>query len=81
MRLDQRSHILQHYLKYHRNLPNEKLQIGKRIRATFKSAIERQISETVAIAREEGTKTELMNLKAEYNRCKQKRRTAMILKS
>ena len=47
-----------------------------RIKASFKSAIERQISEAVAIAREESKPTELMNSKAEYNRCKLPRLTA-----
>ena len=76
MRLDKRSHILKHYLKYHKNIPKEKLVVGMRIRASFKSAIERQISEAVAIAREEDSVTELMNSKAEYNRCKLPRLTA-----
>ena len=67
---------LKHYLKYHKNLPKEKLEIGIRIKASFKSAIERQISEAVAIAREESKPTELMNSKAEYNRCKLPRLTA-----
>ena len=52
---------LKHYLKYHKNLPKEKLEIGMRIKASFKSAIERQISEAVAIAREESKPTELVN--------------------
>ena len=47
-----------------------------RIKASFKSAIERQISEAVAIAREESKPTELMNSKAEYNRCKLRRLAA-----
>ena len=37
---------------------------------SFKSAIERQITEAVAISIEEGKGTTLMNSKAEYNRCK-----------
>ena len=46
-----------------------------RVRVSFKSVIERQISEKVAIAIEEGTKTELMNSKTEYNQCKLPRLT------
>ena len=70
MRLDERSHILKHYLKFHKNIKMEDLEVGMRVRSTFKSAIERQISEAVAISREESTGTRLMNSKAEYNRCK-----------
>ena len=70
IRLDERSHILKHYLRYHRNTDKEELEIGMKVKATFKSAIERQVSEAVAIAREEGSGTSLMNSKAEYNRCK-----------
>ena len=45
----------------------EEMEVGMKVRSTFKSAIERQISEAVAISRAE---TILMNSKAEYNRCK-----------
>ena len=48
----------------------EEMEYGMRIRASFKSAIERQISEAVAIDLEEKSGTKLMNSKAEYNRCK-----------
>ena len=41
-----------------------------KVKSTFRSAIERQVSEAVAIAREESSGTNLMNSKAEYNRCK-----------
>ena len=69
-RMDEGSHILKHYLKYHREMKMEEIKIGMKIRSTFRSAIERQISEAVAIYREEESGTELMNSKAEYNRCK-----------
>ena len=52
-RMEEGSHILKHYLKYHRDLNMEEIKIGMRIRSTFRSAIERQISEAVAIYREE----------------------------
>ena len=46
------------------------MEVGMKVLSTFKSAIERQISEAVAISREEKNGTLLMNSKAEYNRCK-----------
>ena len=46
------------------------MEVGMKVRSTFKSAIERQISEAVAICKEEREGTNLMNSKAEYNRCK-----------
>ena len=72
-RMDEGSHILKHYLKYHRDLNMEDIKIGMRIRSSFRSAIERQISEAVVIFREEELGTELMNSRAEYNRCKLQR--------
>ena len=46
------------------------MEVGMKVRSTFKSAIERQISEAVAISRAENEGVTLMNYKAEYNRCK-----------
>ena len=69
-RMKEGSHILKHYLKYHKDLNMADIKIGMRIRSTFRSAIQRQISEAVAIYREEKQGTELLNSKAEYNRCK-----------
>ena len=68
--LDARSHLLKHYLKYHKNIGIENMEVGMRVKSTFKSAIERQISEAVAICRDERDGINLMNSKAEYNRCK-----------
>ena len=68
--MDEGSHLLKHYLKYHKNIKMEQMEVGMRIKSTFKSAIERQISEAVAICRAEQEGVNLMNSKAEYNRCK-----------
>ena len=68
--MDERSHLLKHYLQFHRGIEIEDMEIGMKVRSTFKSAIERQISEAVAICKEEREGTSLMNSKAEYNRCK-----------
>ena len=64
------SHLLKHYLQCHKDMDIEEMEVGMRVRSTFKSAIERQISEAVAISRAESEGTILMNSKAEYNRCK-----------
>ena len=68
--LNETSHLLKHYLQCHKYIKIEDLEVGMRVRGTFKSAIERQISEAVAISLEERKGTNLMNSKAEYNRCK-----------
>ena len=68
--LEEGRHLLKHYLQYHRNIRMEEIEFGMKVRASFKSAIERQISEAVAISLEEKSGTQLMNSKAEYNRCK-----------
>ena len=68
--MEERSHLLKHYLKCHKNIGIEDMEVGMKIRSSFRSAIERQISEAVAICREESQGTNLMNSKAEYNRCK-----------
>ena len=64
------SHLLKHYLQWHKDMDIEEMEVGMKVRSTFKSAIERQISEAVAISRAESEGTILMNSKAEYNRCK-----------
>ena len=51
--LEEKSHLLKHYLQYHKNIKVEEMEVGMRINAAFKSAIERQILEAVAICRKE----------------------------
>ena len=68
--MEERSHLMKHYLKYHKNIGLEDMEVGMRIRSTFKSAMERQVAEAVAICRDESQGISLMNSKAEYNRCK-----------
>jgi len=48
----------------------EDLEFGMRIRNSFKTALDRQVGEAVAISREQRAGTELLNSKAEFNRCK-----------
>lgn len=66
----EQSHLLKHYLQCHKDIDLEEMEVGMKVRSTFISAIERQISEAVAISRAESEGTTLMNSKAEYNRCK-----------
>ena len=51
--LEEKSHLLKHYLQYHKNIKVEEMEVGMRINAAFKSAIERQILKAVAICRKE----------------------------
>ena len=77
--MEERSHLLKHYLQHHKDIKPEEMEIGMKVKSKFKSAIERQISEAVAISREERDGTILMNSKAEYNRCKLPRLNTMSL--
>ena len=63
--MEEGSHLLKHYLQYHRNIQMEEMEFGMKVRAPLKSAIECQISEAVAISTEEKSGTQLMNSKAE----------------
>jgi len=45
------------------------MQVGMKIRSSFKSVIERQISEAFTISRAENKEVKLINPKAEYNCC------------
>ena len=66
---DENSHILKHYLMYHRDMKRSDMRFGMRLRQCFRTPIERQIGEAVAIDRESRFGTVLMNSKSEYNRC------------
>ena len=68
--MQEKSHLLKHYLTCHKGISIDEMEVGMRIKSSFKSAIERQISEAVAISRAETDGIMLMNSKAEYNRCK-----------
>ena len=69
-RLEDRSHMLRHYIMKHTDIKLDDLEFGMRIRNSFKTALDRQVGEAVAISREKRAGTDLLNSKAEYNRCK-----------
>ena len=48
----------------------DELEIGMKVRSSFKTALERQVGEAIAISREKQAGTTLLNSKAEFNRCK-----------
>ena len=56
------------------------MEYGVRVRSRFKTAIERQVGEAVAIHREKEKGTVLLNSKSEYNRCKIQRLETRIEK-
>ena len=74
------SHLLKHYLACHRNLKMSDVKFGMKVRNCFKSAIERQIGEAVAIDVEKRKGVQLMNSKSEYNRCHIPRITTKSMK-
>ena len=67
--LNEKSHILKHYVIAHSDLPREKLRFGIRIRHQYKKAFERQIGEAISIEQEMKKGTILLNSKSEFNRC------------
>ena len=69
-RLEERSHLLRHYVLKHQDIRLDELEFGMRVRSSFKTAIERQVGEAIAISREKRAGTNLLNSKAEFNRCK-----------
>ena len=66
---DEGSHLLKHYLACHRDIKMSDMKIGMRVRNVFRTALERQIGEAVAIDMEQRKRMELLNSKSEYNRC------------
>ena len=63
--MEERSHHLKHYLQHHKNICIEEMEVGmKVVFFSFKSAIERQISEAVAISREDKNRALFMNSKS-----------------
>ena len=66
---DETSHLLKHYLLLHKDIKMSEMKYGMRIRNTYRSALERQVGEAVAIDVEQRRGQKLMNSKSEYNRC------------
>ena len=48
----------------------EEMEFGMKVKDSFKTAIERQVSEAVSIAKETKEETTLLNSRSEFNRCK-----------
>ena len=68
-RMDERSHLLKHYVVKHRDIELKDFKFGMKIRSVFRTSIKRQVGEAVLIHLEKDKGTLLMNSKSEYNRC------------
>ena len=66
---EETSHMLKHYLIYHKNMKRNEMRFGMRLRSSFRSPLDRQVGEAIAIDRESRKGTVIMNSKSEYNRC------------
>ena len=66
---EETSHLLKHYLLYHKDIKKNDMRFGMRLRRSYRTPIERQIGEAVAIDVEKRGGTNLMNSRSEYNRC------------
>jgi len=73
---NEKSHILKHCLLQHSEIDPDKVIFGMRIRQQYKTALERQVGEAVAILEEKEKGVELLNSKSEFNRCSLPRITA-----
>ena len=69
MNFDEGSHMLKHYLKYHKEMKMTDVKFGMKVRNIFRTALERQVGEAVAIHFEKEKGMIMMNSKSEYNRC------------
>ena len=66
---EETSHLLKHYIIFHKDVKKSEMKFGMRLRNCYRSPIERQVGEAIAIDREKRKGTVLMNSKSEYNRC------------
>ena len=76
-KLEEDSHLLKHVAQYHQGVPMKDIKFGMKIRKYARSALERQVLESVLI-QEERRSHLLMNSKSEYNRCSLPRLTTKI---
>ena len=76
-KLDEDSHMLKHIANYHENEEIEDIRFGMRVVKYTRSALERQVLESVRI-QEEREKNYIMNSRSEYNRCTIPRLTAKM---
>ena len=72
----EKSHILKHCLLHHKDVNPEDVKFGMKMRRQYRTPLERQIGEAVAILEEKEKGTQLMNSKSEFNRCSLPRITA-----
>ena len=70
------SHMLKHCLISHKGEDPREIKFGMKLRGQFRSALERQIGEAIAIIEEKENGVELLNSKSEFNRCSLPRITA-----
>ena len=70
------SHMLKHCLLQHSDSDPMEIKFGMRVRQQFKTALERQVGEAVAILEEKEKGIQLLNSKSEFNRCSLPRITA-----
>jgi len=68
-RLDDYSHLLKYYLIYQQDIQKEEMRFGMRVRNVFKTILERQVGEALAIDYEKKQRKSLMKSKSKYNRC------------
>ena len=66
---NEKSHMLKHCLIAHKDEDPADVKFGMRMRSQYKTALERQIGEAIAILEEKENMVELLNSKSEYNRC------------
>ena len=69
--------MLKHLLESHEEEDSEDIKFGMKIRATAKSAFERQVTESVLI-QQEAKDHIILNSKSEYNRCALPRLTTKL---
>ena len=76
-KLEEDNHLLKHVAQYHQGVPMKEIKFGMKVRRYARSALERQVLESVLI-QEERKNHHLMNSKSEYNRCSLPRLTTRI---
>ena len=67
--LNEKSHMLKHYITLHRYMERDTVKFGIRIRNQYRKAFERQVGEAISIEQELLKNTTLLNSKSEFNRC------------
>ena len=67
-KLDEDSHLVKHIANYHQEDEIDKIKFGMRIKQYTRTALERQVLESVLI-QEESRRHKIMNSKSEYSRC------------